>query len=97
HFEMDYNLYFNASGAAVGFAGMTLEQWRKMGKDIHSIIADPMFVDADRYDFRLRPGSPAEKIGFKPFDIGKAGRLKGFRTGQDLSPVEATYPTHGSK
>ncbi len=97
HFEMDYNLYFNASGAAVGFAGMTLEQWRKMGKDTHSIIADPMFVDADGYDFRLRPGSPAEKIGFKPFDIGKAGRLKGFRAAKDLPLVEAAYPTGDSK
>ncbi len=97
HFEMDYNLYFNATGAAVGFAGLTLEEWRKMGKDTHSIIADPMFVDANGYDFRLRPGSPAEKIGFKPFDIGKAGRLKGFKAAKDLPPVEAAYPTQDSE
>ncbi|HOX38621.1 MAG TPA: right-handed parallel beta-helix repeat-containing protein [Candidatus Brocadiia bacterium] len=67
------NLYWNASGAPVKFHDMDLEAWQKTGKDRGSIIADPMFVDAERGDFRLKPDSPAAKIGFVPFDYTKAG------------------------
>jgi hypothetical protein len=37
------------------------------------LIADPMFEDPARRDFRLKPESPALKLGFKPFDYTKAG------------------------
>jgi hypothetical protein len=52
---------------------MSLQQWREKGYDANSIIADPLFVDADNFDFRLKPDSPALKIGFKPFDYSKTG------------------------
>ncbi len=92
-FDMDHNLYWNASGKAVGFAGMTLKQWQAKGKDVNSIVADPMFVDPDKFDFRLKAGSPAGKIGFKPFDISKAGRLAGAKRGADLPPEPPAFPT----
>ncbi len=70
---LERNLYFNATGAPVDFQGLTLEARQAKGWDKGSIIADPLFVDAKNGDFRLKPGSPAGKIGFTPFDDTKAG------------------------
>ena len=46
-------------------AGPVREQRKQ---DLHSVIADPLFVDPAKGDFRLKPDSPALKLGFKPFD-----------------------------
>ncbi|MCK4417413.1 MAG: hypothetical protein KAV99_04540 [Candidatus Latescibacteria bacterium] len=43
------------------------------GYDTHSIVADPMFVDPGHDDYRLRPESPALKLGFQPIDVSKIG------------------------
>jgi len=67
------NLYWRAGGKPFDFDGKSWKEWRAKGNDEGSIIADPLFVDPAHRDFRLRPGSPAEKIGFKPFDISAAG------------------------
>ena len=37
------------------------------------MITDPLFVDAETHDFRLRPKSPALKLGFKPIDLSEVG------------------------
>lgn len=75
NYRFDHNLYWNAAGKAFDFAGMTLEQWQAKGQDLHSIIADPLFVNPARGDFRLKPGSPAERIGFQPIDMSRNGCL----------------------
>ncbi|MFI5387401.1 MAG: right-handed parallel beta-helix repeat-containing protein, partial [Fimbriimonadales bacterium] len=67
NYKLDSNLYWRVGGKPFDFAGMTLEQWRGKGQDTHSVIGDPLFVDAGRGDFRLKPGSPALGLGFKPF------------------------------
>ncbi|MDI6450591.1 right-handed parallel beta-helix repeat-containing protein [Anaerobaca lacustris] len=71
---MDNNCYWNAAGQSVNFVGIPLEKWRQEhGHDRNSIVADPLFVDPDNGDFRLKPDSPALKVGFKPFDYTRAG------------------------
>ncbi len=71
--NMDSNCYWNAAGEPVMFVGLSLEQWRQEGHDIHSLIADPLFVDPAHHDFHVRPDSPALALGFEPFDYTQAG------------------------
>jgi len=54
----DRNLYWNTSGEPLLFGKKNFAEWQAAGKDLHSIIADPLFVDPEHGDFRLRPGSP---------------------------------------
>jgi hypothetical protein len=52
------------------------EAWQELGMDKHSLIADPLFVDPDKDDYRLRPDSPAFKLGFQPIPVEKIGPYK---------------------
>ncbi len=70
---MDNNCYYKTRGRKIDFKGMSFAEWKKLGRDQHSIIADPGFRDPKNGDFRLKPGSPAAGIGFTPFDYTKAG------------------------
>lgn len=47
--------------------------WQAEGWDKHSLIADPMFVDWQKDDFRLKPESPAFKLGFEAIPVEKIG------------------------
>lgn len=68
------NTYWNPQGIATNaFNGAAWEAWRAAGHDTHSQIADPLFRDPAKGDFRFRRGSPAVEAGFKPFDYTKAG------------------------
>ncbi len=71
--KLNHNLYWRTDGQPIDFQGMSFEQWQATGKDAGSIVADPLFVDAAHDDFRLQENSPAEKIGFVPFDASRAG------------------------
>jgi hypothetical protein len=85
--EIDYNVFSNDVGefyatvtprASKSGIRYTLEQWRKLGFDQHSLYADPMFVDPGKGDYHVKPESPAIKLGFKNFDVDKAGLLPDF-------------------
>lgn len=67
------NLYWRTDGEPISFAGRGFDEWQSLGKDVGSLVADPMFVDPGARDFRLREGSPALAIGFQPFDSSLAG------------------------
>ncbi len=56
----------------------SLEDWQKLGFDQHSIFADPLFMDAAKQNFQVQPGSPALKVGFKNFEMGKWGLTEEF-------------------
>jgi len=68
------NLYFDASQAAVKFDDLVLRPGRPWAKMRARIVADPKFVDAAHFDFRLqfrfarRPRSASSR-----FDYTKAG------------------------
>jgi hypothetical protein len=71
-FTSDSNCFWSAAGPPT-FAGKSFAEWQQTGRDTHSIVADPKFVDVDRGDFRLAPDSPALALGFRPIDLSEVG------------------------
>ena len=67
------NLYYDTRGADIRFADKSLSEWKESGQDRGSIIADPLFINAENFDFRLQPESPALKMGFHEIDITTVG------------------------
>lgn len=80
--QSDNNLFWHPGGAQFFNSRSltplgTLAQWRAAGYDRHSRVADPLFENAARDDYRLRPDSPAFKLGFRPLPWEKIG-LRGY-------------------
>ncbi len=73
NFTMKNNIYYDRRGPDIRFAGQTFEDWKAAGHDSGSIAADPLFVNAGNFDFRLRPESSALKMGFQQIDVSKVG------------------------
>jgi len=70
----DHNLYYQSAGEELSFPGdLDLAAWQAKGMDVHSVIADPKFMDPGKGDFRLQPDSPAFELGFTPPDTSRAG------------------------
>jgi Right handed beta helix region len=66
-------------------------QWQALGEDVHSLFADPLFVNPTTDDYTLSPTSPAFSLGFVAFDPTQAGR---FPTATlQAPPITAAYPT----
>lgn len=85
-----HNVWWNPKGTgAKDFDGRSAADYLSNGHAYGDIVADPLFFDARGRDFRLRPESPALKLGFKPFDFTAAGpRMLG-------SDVTLLYKTEG--
>ncbi|MBM3500373.1 MAG: hypothetical protein FJX74_17080, partial [Armatimonadetes bacterium] len=52
---------------------LSWDEWRATGQDADSLLADPRFVDPANGDYRLRPDSPALKLGFQPIPFDEIG------------------------
>lgn len=69
-YAVNRNLYWTTAKAEPLFDARDWDEWRATsGQDKDSLVADPLFADAAARDFRLQPGSPAEKTGFQPFPL----------------------------
>jgi Right handed beta helix region len=71
----DFNLFWCPADPQWG--QRHINEQRRHGVELHSLSADPMFVDKERGDLRLRPESPARALGIRTWDISTAGLLKG--------------------
>ncbi|HEX2971581.1 MAG TPA: right-handed parallel beta-helix repeat-containing protein [Tepidisphaeraceae bacterium] len=92
NYKLDSNLYWRSDRQAIDFAGMTFAQWQAKGQDKNSLIADPLFVDPEHGNFAFKPGSPAEKIGFKPIDLSTVGRRTAGKTPANEESARPGFP-----
>lgn len=70
---LDKNCFWNPTNQKQDFHGLSFSEWKKSGKDKHSVIADPQFIDPMNFDFRFKSTKVTKKISFKPFDYSRAG------------------------
>jgi hypothetical protein len=71
---IDRNCYWDTRTRTPKFHDeLSFADWQQLGRDQHSIIADPLFVNPEQFDFRFKKLSVAKKTGFQPFDYSKAG------------------------
>jgi hypothetical protein len=94
NFISDLNVFFDVGGRDVWVADgghliaeegydetWTFDQWREMGNDAHSVVADPKCRDIAARDFSLAGDSPAFALGFRAIDLSDVGpRPKDQRT-----------------
>lgn len=64
-----------------------LRKSQAAGADAHSVSGDPLFMNPDEGDFRVKEGSPALKIGFKNFPMDQFGVKKPSLKALAKSPV----------
>ncbi len=75
--EADWNLYWCTDD--VRRCEDYLAKQRQCGIELHSLAADPLFVDPDGADFQLKPDSPAYGLGFERIDIDSIGLTSRYR------------------
>jgi len=73
--SFNQNLFWN-DGETIRFDKGDFEAWKKRNLDTDSLIADPLFIDPAKGDYRVRSDSPALKLGFKNFPMDNFGVLK---------------------
>ena len=69
----DLNCYWDTRTKDIRFADESFSEWKKSGKDENSIIADPLFVNPAKFDFRFKSQTVAKQIKFLTFNYSEAG------------------------
>jgi hypothetical protein len=71
--QTDHNLYWCPTDP--GWGQRYLDAQKPLGVEKESLCADPKFVDFEKGELRLKPDSPAWKLGFQRIDLGGIGLL----------------------
>lgn len=75
--KVERNLYY-AAGVEEASTPKFLEALQALGVARNDVYADPMFSNLRHVDFRLKPDSPALKMGIKQIDLKGVGLSKDF-------------------
>jgi parallel beta-helix repeat protein len=84
--DSNYNLIYHGGNQPIALEDrrrleerekiLSLAQWKSLGYEADSIFADPLFVDAEHDNYRLKADSPAFRLGFVPIDTDSIGPRK---------------------
>lgn len=80
----DYNLFYHTEGkyeVRIDWVNHPFDYWKNLygkGYDAHSLFADPLFVEPDKMNYKLKPESPALDLGFKDIDVSAVGLKDNF-------------------
>jgi hypothetical protein len=85
------NNIYSSSSSNSGFKNADFEQWVAQGNDVQSLLTDPEFVDAAKYNFNLKSSSPALEKGFVQFNHSRIG-LYGDKSWKSLPSFYPTRP-----
>lgn len=88
----DRNLMWNGGRPISILPHVTLERWRAAAEDVHSVVADPLFVNPAQGNYDLRPESPAFDLGFEAIsttNVGPKGQA-------ELPPITSMKAVHVS-
>lgn len=98
--KIDSNLFWN-NGAPVtlqidagkdkGGKISAVPTWKTYNLDINSVTADPLFVNASKGVYSVKPTSPALKLGFKNFLMDQFGK-PGYPVPPGFELTKATVP-----
>jgi hypothetical protein len=69
------NVFFSGAGKAelLMLEDYTIKERIPLESRDGNVVADPMFVNREKRDFRFLPGSPAIKMGIVPLDVRSTG------------------------
>ncbi|GAA5179657.1 hypothetical protein GCM10023322_10260 [Rugosimonospora acidiphila] len=87
----DLNVLWNAGPNVVVEPQKTLAAWRARGEDPHSLAADPKFRAPAAGDYRLRPTSPALRLGMRPVDHANVGPTTAGAPAFDITSMAAVH------